>query len=657
MRLPVLTFAFSWLVGLAVADPTIQYLAQQTMVATGAHNATALQPPALPNPMPNLAPFIQLSKAPPGGVSIKLPSAFLGFSIEMSVANQVLGHNSSLVEPTMLNLLHNIAQRSGTVNVRVGGNTQDYATVDEAGTHPELKHRILYKDKSNINSNNPTATPPVYLSRDFFYLLSNISAFTDVHWYLGIPFNDTNWRLGIATMGPEILGDRLLGFQTANEPDFYAQHGHRTRPYGPAEWMTELHSLVNAMSDPKYDFARKSFIVPSVAGADGWALQQVWDAGLVPQFNDNIKYLAVEHYPADNCAAIWGGSNDPNIRVPQDEMTKYMDHDVYLKNVVKDYAPHTAYAQSVGKGFIMFETNTASCGGFQGVSNSFGAALWGLDYAMQMAYTNFTGAMYHVGGQTTFYNPFTAPPTNETIFHGWTIGSMYYSALVMAEVLGTTNTSQIIDLDANNASPQTPAYAIYENGQLSKVGIFNYMDKSKGNADLTVSIAVGGSGVGAENGTPATVKVKYLQSNSVADTGNFTWAGQTLGVAYGSDGRLKGDEVVKTITCNNDNTCTIPVPAPAFALVFLNGDPNPTAAYPSSTYATTAVTQTRNTAVVSNDVLATSNGHQNVADKKFSTSFGSGNKNAASRRVEVVSWLVVGMSLGLGFFVAASRRP
>ena len=52
----------------------------------------------------------------------------------------------------------------------------------------------------------------------------------------------------------------------------------------------------------------------------------------------------------------------------------------------------------------MFETNTASCGGFPGISDSFGAALWGLDYGFQMGYANFTHAMLHTGGQNAFYN-------------------------------------------------------------------------------------------------------------------------------------------------------------------------------------------------------------------------------------------------------------
>jgi hypothetical protein len=51
----------------------------------------------------------------------------------------------------------------------------------------------------------------------------------------------------------------------------------------------------------------------------------------------------------------------------------------------------------------MFETNTASCGGFPGLSDSFGSALWMLDYALQMAYSNFSGAMMHVSGEDVYY--------------------------------------------------------------------------------------------------------------------------------------------------------------------------------------------------------------------------------------------------------------
>lgn len=63
---------------------------------------------------------------------------------------------------------------------------------------------------------------------ELLYMLRNISSLVNVHWHLGIPFNDTtNFRLGIAERGQEILGDYLIGLQVGNEPDLYVAHKHR----------------------------------------------------------------------------------------------------------------------------------------------------------------------------------------------------------------------------------------------------------------------------------------------------------------------------------------------------------------------------------------------------------------------------------------------
>ncbi|KAH8833938.1 glycoside hydrolase family 79 protein [Flagelloscypha sp. PMI_526] len=643
MRLPALALALCRLVDASV---TVYQQAQATMVASsGAHNTTTLTPPALPDPKPATSYFIQLQTGGTPGVSMTLPSAFLGFSVEMSVANQVLGHNSTLLQVPFLNLMQNIVQRAGAVHVRVGGNTQDFATLI-----PTLGDgTILYKDKSALQSNNPTATPPMYLAYDFLYVLANISTFTNVHWFLGVPFNDTNFRMEIVSKGEEILGSYLEGFQAANEPDFYVAHGHRDAGWGPSDYIAELKQLVALMdADSQYATAKTQLIVPSIASSNDWTTQQLYDLGIVDNFTANVKYLSVEKYPEDNCAAIYdtGGT----VVNPQDVFKDYTSHTLPA-SLASRYASDTAYAQTKGKPFIMFETNTASCGGFPGVSDSFGAALWGLDYAMSMAYYNFSGALFHLGGQNVYYNPFTAAPTNETFFHQWTIGPMYYSALVMAEVLGDQNKSQVLDLNANSGAATTPAYAVFENGEPTKLALFNYMDDSTGASNLTVTFAVGGSGVNQANASPGTVKVKYLRSNSVSDKGNFTWAGQTFGDAYSSDGRPTGTEDIRTVTCNTDNTCAVTVPAPGFALVFLNSDI--TTESEVKTYSTTAYTKTRNTATIDPSVLATSNGHQNVADKKYSTSVGSA-QNVGQRHH--VSWGVVLLSVCLGAFGVGLRR-
>jgi hypothetical protein len=114
------------------------------------------------------------------------------------------------------------------------------------------------------------------------------------------------------------------------------------------------------------------------------------------------------------------------------------------------------------------------------------------------------------------YQPFTPAPTAQSFFHQWTIGPIYYSALITAEVISSSNNAQVIDLLPNNADPFTPAYAIYENGNMVRVALFNYLsDDPTGNSAYTATISVGGSGTGEQNETPASVKVKCVQFRCV----------------------------------------------------------------------------------------------------------------------------------------------
>ncbi len=86
-----------------------------------------------------------------------------------------------------------------------------------------------------------------------------------------------------------------------------------------------------------------------------------------------------------------------------------------------------------------------------------------------------------------------------------------------------------------------------------------------------------------------------------------------MGTKYTVDGILKNDINVVTIACDTSaNTCSVPVNAPGFALVFLTvteSDFSGVTPQSALTFATTAYTKTINTATVDPSVLATSNGH------------------------------------------------
>ncbi|TFK94473.1 glycoside hydrolase family 79 protein [Polyporus arcularius HHB13444] len=612
-----------------------------------AYNPVFLLPPAIPNdPAPSTAVTIAVPNSAQlmNGLSIPQKPTFFGFSIEMSVATQLIGKNSTRLNVPFLNLMSLIAQKAGAVHVRVGGNTQETAFLVDS--FPD--GGILEKD--NGDKSNPTGTPVLAFTPDLIYMLGNVSSLVNVKWYLGVPFNDsTNWRLQIAELGESILGDNLLGFQAGNEPDLYGTHNHRPLGYTQFDYFGEFSLLTQAYQGDGRVTNKKSLIAPSVQGGDwGPRPEAVWDTGFVQAYDQYLTALSVEHYPSDNCGVVFPDPKNPP-RDPIQMLPTYLTH----KNgqgLVSNYLNSTMMAQTWGKPFLMFETNTASCGGFPGISDAFTSALWAVDYGLQMANSNFTGALLHAGGQNVSYNPFTAPPTNESAIHQWTVGPLFYSALVVAEALGTTNTSQVKDLlpDGNDL---TPAYAIYENGNLARMALINFMTDPSGANDFVATVNIGGQQFGEANSVPTQAKVKYLLAPSVSEKDNITWAGQTLGGRFDVDGRLKGEENVATVPCDqNANTCTIRVPAPGVALVFFSDAAQQQAgATPSvETFPTTVLTKTKNTVSIDASVLATAQG-MSGKDRNQQGGTSQGGENGAGRRgapwVLVATGTLMGLSL------------
>ncbi|TDL27068.1 hypothetical protein BD410DRAFT_783229 [Rickenella mellea] len=594
-----------------------------TYSGSAAYDPTVLNAPAPPAP-PGPTNFpIQLLSSGTTGMSIPLSGNFLGFSIEFSVVNQVLGKNSTFINVPFLNLMSSLASRGGRVQIRVGGNTQETATL--VPSLPDGK--ALEKDHSATS--NPTATPPLLFTPEIIYMMGNISNFVNVEWYIGIPLNDsTNLRLGIADLSQAVLGDRLIGMQVGNEPDLYVRHEHRPATYGPADYDGEFSAVATALAADTNIKRNNILIGPNIATGD-WTPEMVWDTGFMTK-HPELSMVSVEHYPTDNCFAQFGVGTP---RDPQATFPTYLNH-TSGQSIVAPYLNTANLAQQAGKPLIMFETNTASCGGFPGISDSFGAGLWALDYGLQMAYSNFSAALLHVGGQDVYYNPFTPPPTNQSTFRQWTIGPVFYSSLIVAEALGSSNKSQVLDLNPNAGNIMTPAYAIYEGGAPVRVAMFNYITDPSGASDYTASIAIGGGQTGQPGATPAQIKVKHFSASSVSQKANFTWAGQTYGDNFQSDGRLEGTETIETVTCDQtNNVCNVLVKAPGFALAFLTDaalQSSGGTADAATTFSTTARTKTHNTATVPPEVLATSNGHGGEFRQLGSTSKGKGSVSGAS---------------------------
>jgi hypothetical protein len=102
-----------------------------------AYDALRLQPPQpISPPLTSYSLALPAAAALPADrpLSIPIRGNLLGFSIELSVADTILGVNGKILKPQFLNYLANIRNRAGVgAQVRVGGNSQEGSTMYENG--------------------------------------------------------------------------------------------------------------------------------------------------------------------------------------------------------------------------------------------------------------------------------------------------------------------------------------------------------------------------------------------------------------------------------------------------------------------------------------------------------------------------------------------
>ncbi|CAE7105895.1 unnamed protein product [Rhizoctonia solani] len=625
--------------------PTSQaYAAVATLAA---YDQTVLTSPSPPSPAITNNFLVQLYPGSMSGLSIKQSGSFLGFSVELSVVQQTLGKNSTHLQVPFLNYMANIRARGGSISIRVGGNSQDQSYLVSSDSIPN--YGVISKQKQ-AGATTPTETPDVVFSSDLFTMMKNIGDLVDANFYFGLNFfnpdNETNAVL-VAQTAEKILGDRLIGFQLGNEPDLYGPHGRRNSSYSMENYMNDYQTMINDLNGASLS-NNQILIGPSTCC--NWNETDIFNLGYLTTYAANLKMVAIQRYPNDNCKI------NGNVHDPQETFSSYIGHNT-ITSLAAQYITSSQMVQAAGKPFVLMETNTASCGGFPGISDSFAATMWTADLGLQFAFINFSQVLLHVGGQDTYYNPFTPPPTNLSDSFGWTTGAIYYSTLLIAEAFGKTGNAQIVDLYPNSNNDNTPGYAIYENGNPVRVVLFNYIDDATGANDYTANIAIGGQQTGQTSTTPTSVKVRYMRGPSLGSH-NVTWAGQNLGGELGSDGRLQGTQETVTIQCDTTaQTCAIPVKAPSIALVFLTDD-GLTESSPDSTvtqtFPTTAITNKANKITVSVDpsVLSTSNGRGAAEhDRVGSTSEGSMNSAPTRMQAGAAAISATFVALSAAFFL------
>ena len=159
-----------------------------------------------------------------------------------------------------------------------------------------------------------------------------------------------------------------------------------------------------------------------------------------------VKSFSDHSYPQSACG---GASTD---------LASLMSHSGIVSYTSR-FKVEAAAAHNVNKRFYLGETNSATCGG-GGISPTFGAGLWIVDYVMQAVLNGVERLYFHQG---------TIGNCQYCWWGKYTTGAPYYGAYFAADALA--GATQIAMLDAGTSN--YAAYGIYKGSTLTKILAYN----------------------------------------------------------------------------------------------------------------------------------------------------------------------------------------
>ncbi|KAF8858173.1 hypothetical protein BDZ45DRAFT_591590 [Acephala macrosclerotiorum] len=407
---------------------------------------------------------IAVSGTPPANASAPIPEAFVSYSIEFAFFPDFAG-NSSSPNTFSNNLLNNLGDLTGTKPyIRVGGNTQDYALYNAS---LETATYGIINPKRSVDY--PTT---LYIGPSYFDSYNTWPNTKYTHGFnLGLGGNSSNpegWEtlLDTVPLACKALGkDKLLWWEYGNEPDLFSTSSQgAVRPPGwhesdyVAQWLNGTRAIKSQLAKACPELLGNDtygYLAPSFAGTNNhlkyWT---TWQDGL--NADHDIKLISSHNYI--------GGATQPGVTL----QGTLMNHTSTVHSI-SPLVNESNYLSSYGIPFILGETNSLYNEGAPGLSNSFGAALWGIDFNLWCASVGIRRVHMHMGTDYR-YASWQPIQTNKT-----TIGTKppYYGNIVVAAMMGNLieNSVQIANLPLENE--REAAYAAYEDGSLVRIAVVN----------------------------------------------------------------------------------------------------------------------------------------------------------------------------------------
>jgi hypothetical protein len=322
-----------------------------------------------------------------------VPRNFLGLSFEVGSLPQIASYSE---EGDLVSMLRSL----GVGVLRFGGITADEQTawVDEATPRPAWALGVL--EAGDLHG------------------LGSLAAASGWHVLLTLGFAHFEPEAAAreAAAAKAALGEYLEAIEIGNEPDSYARHGFRPQPWTPVQYQEQINA---------YRIAIEA-VAPGIplAGPDssGSSAYEKW--GLSEAIYQRPALLTGHHYPL-GCAE----QPPPTIARLLSPQIRELEE--------RSLRRYQFIAQETEVPFRMDETNTVSCGGVAGISNTFASALWAVNFltrAMDMGVSgiNLEGNPANCEG----YTPVCAPSAEDLVTGTLHAQPEWYALLLAKALIG-----------------------------------------------------------------------------------------------------------------------------------------------------------------------------------------------------------------------------
>jgi hypothetical protein len=316
------------------------------------------------------------------------------------------------------------------------------------------------------------------------------------------------------------LGPRLLAIACGNEPDDFARNGLRPAGFTETDYLRQARTCIDAV--------RRAVPDARIAGPDTSHL--TWLARYASAAVGEIGLLTQHYYPLSDCDL-----GDGTATALLSRATAAAE--------IRVISAAAAAARTAGAPLRISETNSASCGGIPGVSDTFASALWAVDYLLTAAEHGASGLNFH-DSTTSHCNAYS--PLCRTRTSRYAVRPLYYG-LLFAHLLGTGRLLPVTTGSAANLA----AHAIRTPDGKVRVVVENL-------ASAAVSVALH---AGSVSGRATIVR---LTAPSPAATSQI----RIQGVAIGPSGALGPGAPPGQVACRS-GTCELSLAPYSAAIVTL----------------------------------------------------------------------------------------